>query len=93
VQSDSTGLRLVIIGDGDALVSQNFREVNGPFLRNCINWLAERASLISVPPRRADAVKLTLSADQVTGFFWVAVVLVPLATLVAGIYVWLRRRF
>lgn len=92
VANDSTGMRAIVFGDGDFMAEQ-LQGINTQLVRNCINFLAERPQLVGIPPRNPKSVKLTLSDEQVTNFFWVTVVLIPLGTLLAGIYVWLRRRF
>ncbi|HNW93794.1 MAG TPA: Gldg family protein [bacterium] len=92
--NDSTNLRLVVFGDGDFVASEQIQGAGNPLLvRNCINFLAERTGLLGIPPRNPKSVNLTLSEAQRDNFFWVTVVLIPLATLVGGIYLWLRRRF
>ena len=85
--------RVVVVGDSD-FVSNGFLNVSGnrDFFLNTVSWLAEEENLIAVRPKesRTNPVFLTAAQDQV--LFWVPVVLLPLAMVVAGGYAVARKR-
>jgi ABC-type uncharacterized transport system involved in gliding motility auxiliary subunit len=85
--------RLVAIGDSDfasnmALGIQGNRDL---FL-NTVNWLAQQENLIAIRPKRPDDRRLTLTAEQQTMVFWLAVIIIPGLLLMTGVQTWWRRR-
>jgi ABC-type uncharacterized transport system involved in gliding motility auxiliary subunit len=85
--------RVVVIGDSDfaatfALGIQGNRDL----FMNTINWLAQQENLIAIRPREAGDRRITLTARQQTGIFWLSLLVVPAAVLGVGIYTWTRRR-
>jgi ABC-type uncharacterized transport system involved in gliding motility auxiliary subunit len=89
----SSETRLVVFGDSD-FVANNYLgiEGNGDLFMNTVNWLAQQESLIAIRPKEAADRRLTMTANQVTGMFWLSIVVVPAAVLTAGVYTWWRRR-
>ncbi len=85
--------RIVAIGDSD-FASNNFVDLAGnrDFFLNTVSWLAEEESLISIRPKEPRANPVFLTAAQGQVLFWVPVVLVPLAMVLAGGYAVARRR-
>jgi ABC-type uncharacterized transport system involved in gliding motility auxiliary subunit len=85
--------RLVVFGDSD-FVSNNYLgiEGNGDLFMNTVNWLAQQESLIAIRPREAADRRLTMTANHVTGMFWLSLVVIPVGVLGAGILTWMRRR-
>ena len=85
--------RVVVIGDSD-FASNGFVNLAGnrDLFLNTLSWLAEEENLIAVRPKdpRTNPVFLTAAQGQV--LFWVPVVLVPLAMVVAGATAVARRR-
>ncbi len=65
---------------------------NGNFFLNIVNWLTEEADLISIQPKTSSPRTIQLSPSQGRLLFFVSVILLPLAVLVLGVSVWLRRR-
>ncbi len=57
-----------------------------------IAWLVERPALISIPPKKPENVRLTLTEAQITSIFFWIIVNLPLIAIVAGVLVWWRRR-
>ncbi len=86
--------RLVVVGDPDFAENGYFSLYgNGIFLLNIVNWLAEKDVLIAIPPKNKENQPLTLTRNQGLVSFWVNVVAIPLAVILIGIVVLVRRRF
>lgn len=85
--------RLAVFGDSD-FVANNYLgiEGNGDLFMNTVNWLAQQESLIAIRPKEASDRRLTMTANHVTGMFWLSMVIIPAAVLGAGVYTWWRRR-
>jgi ABC-type uncharacterized transport system involved in gliding motility auxiliary subunit len=85
--------RLVVIGDADFAANSYLTFAgNRDFFLNVISWLAEEEDLISVRPRERADRRIFLTLEQSRVVFWFAVLLAPLVVLLAGIWVWLKRR-
>ena len=85
--------RVAVFGDSDFVANAYLGiEGNGDLFMNTVNWLAQQESLIAIRPREASDRRLTMTANHVTGMFWLSVVLIPAAVLGAGIFTWWRRR-
>lgn len=85
--------RLAVFGDSDFAANRYYGlSGNGNFFLNTVNWLTEEADLISIQPRTSSPRTIQLSPSQGRLLFFVSVILLPLAVLVLGIFVWLRRR-
>jgi ABC-type uncharacterized transport system involved in gliding motility auxiliary subunit len=85
--------RLAVFGDSDFAANRYYSlSGNGNFFLNTVNWLTEEADLISIQPRTSSPRTIQLSPSQGRLLFFVSVILLPLAVLVLGIFIWLRRR-
>jgi ABC-type uncharacterized transport system involved in gliding motility auxiliary subunit len=85
--------RLVVIGDSDFSSNGYARSAaNLDVMLNSVSWLAEDTDLIAVRPKAPENRMVNLSFQQEKLIFWGTVILLPLATLFAGIGVWWRRR-
>jgi ABC-type uncharacterized transport system involved in gliding motility auxiliary subunit len=85
--------RLAVFGDSDFAANRYYNTSgNGNFFLNTVNWLTEEADLISIQPRTSSPRTIQLNPSQGRLLFFVSVILLPLAVLVLGIFVWLRRR-
>ena len=85
--------RVGVFGDSDFASNSSFRlSGNSDFFLNVMNYLAQEEDLISVRPKQALGDRLFLTASQGRFIFLVSVVLVPLAVIAFGIFVWARRR-
>ncbi len=96
-QADTTAAgaktRLVVFGDSDFASNAYFSfSGNGDLFMNAINWLAEEEELISIRPKGLEDRRITLTARQSRMVFYLSVILMPLAALVLGALVWIRRR-
>ena len=61
-------------------------------LANSLNWLVERQSLLGIPPRKTEQVRLTLAAGELRTVYLLSLLLLPGLAVAAGIYVHVRRR-
>lgn len=85
--------RIAVIGDSDFVKNRYyFMSGNGNFFLNVANWLTEEADLISIQPRTQVPRTIQLSPSQGRLLFLASVVILPLAVLLIGLSVWLRRR-
>ncbi len=85
--------RAVVIGSGHFLA--NMYLGNGGNLDlgvNVINWLTGDDRLISIQPRSAPDVNLTLSRGWLLAIVGVFLIALPLALISAGAWIWWRRR-
>jgi thiosulfate reductase cytochrome b subunit len=59
---------------------------------NSLNWLQDREENISIRPKSLTVPRLNINASQQLILAGVVVILIPLAILASGLFVWLRRR-
>jgi ABC-type uncharacterized transport system involved in gliding motility auxiliary subunit len=86
-------VRLAVIGDSDFVKNRYYGlSGNGNFFLNVANWLTEEADLIAIQPKTQAPRTIQLTPSQGRLLFLVSVVLLPLAVLLFGVSVWLRRR-
>lgn len=88
-----TRARVVVYGDSD-FVSNSFLNLSGnrDLFLNTISWLAEEEGLIAIRPKESRATPVFLTAAQGRLIFWLPVVILPGAVMVAGTWVVVRRR-
>jgi len=85
--------RLVVVGDSDFPQNQYFHtQGNGNLFLNMVSWLAQEEDLISIRPKPPEDRRIMLSKSQQTRLFYLTIVVLPGAVLVAGVMVWSRRR-
>ena len=85
--------RIVVVGDSDFAANSVVGTAgNRDMFMNIVNWLAQQENLISVRPRNPEDRRITLTAGQDRFIFWLTVLLIPGAILLAGIQTWWRRR-
>ena len=85
--------RVVAVGDVD-FASNAFLGFQGnqDFFLNMVAWLAEDADMISIRPKEPENQSLFLSRQVTQNVAWVALVILPLFFVVAGVVSWWRRR-
>jgi ABC-type uncharacterized transport system involved in gliding motility auxiliary subunit len=85
--------RIVTFGTSN-LASNQFLNVQGnrDLFLNTVSWLAEEEDLIAIRPRNPKQTPVFLTAAQGRLVFWIPVVLLPAAAMVAGISVAIHRR-
>jgi ABC-type uncharacterized transport system involved in gliding motility auxiliary subunit len=92
VESKKEG-RLAVFGDSDFASNRYYNlSGNGNFFLNTVNWLTEESDLISIQPRTSSPRTVQFTPSQGRMIFFVSVIILPLAVLILGISVWIRRR-
>jgi ABC-type uncharacterized transport system involved in gliding motility auxiliary subunit len=85
--------RLAVFGDSDFASNRYYNmSGNGNLFMNVVNWLTEESDLISIMPKTSNPRTIQLSPSQGRMIFWISVIILPLAVLVLGISIWVRRR-
>jgi ABC-type uncharacterized transport system involved in gliding motility auxiliary subunit len=87
--------RLVVYGDSDFATNQLVRADgnNATLLANSLNWLVERETLLGIPPRKTEQVRLSMTAGELRTVYVLSLLLLPGLAVAAGIAVHrLRRR-
>ena len=85
--------RLVVVGDADFASTGGIANAANLYLvTSAANWLLERESLISIPPKSTEQVSVTLSRSDVGRISLLVLLLLPAAAIALGIGVWLKRR-
>lgn len=87
-------LRMVVFGDSDFATNQLVQgnPANAVLLSNSLNWLAERESLITIPPKKAEQVHLSLTRGQLQALYGLVCALLPGLAIAFGALVYVRRR-
>lgn len=91
--SENKTARMVVIGDSD-FASNNYiiKAGNGDLFLNTVNWLAEDEDLIAIRPKSPTNRSVTLSESQQRTLFLLTVLIMPLAVIGAGAWIWWKRR-
>jgi ABC-type uncharacterized transport system involved in gliding motility auxiliary subunit len=85
--------RIAVVGDSDFVKNRYYGvSGNGNFFLNIANWLTEESDLIAIQPKTQTPRTIQLTPSQGRLLFLVSVVILPLAVLLFGLSVWLRRR-
>jgi len=86
--------RLVVFGDSDFATNQLVQgnPANAVLLSNSLNWLAERESLITLPPKKTEQVRLSLTNGQRQALYALVCALLPGLAVACGALVYVRRR-
>jgi hypothetical protein len=90
------GPRMVVIGSSSALYGANWQneQLRGTaiFVESAISWLAAQPIAVDIPDKPARAVGFSITEEVLRWGLIKLVVLVPLATLLLGLAIQLRRR-
>ena len=85
--------RIAVFGDSDFVTNRYYYlSGNGNFFLNTVNWLTEEEDLIAIQPKTSSPRTIQLSPSQGRLIFFVSLVILPLAVLITGISIWVRRR-
>ena len=57
-----------------------------------MNWLVEREALVSIPPKKPEQVRLSLTQGEMSLVTWLVLLIMPGAAIAVGVSVYLRRR-
>lgn len=87
-------MRLVVFGDSDFANNQLLEANvgNSVLLSNTLNWMVERQSLLGIPPKKTEQVKLSLEQGQLWRLYALALLLLPGLGVVLGTFIYYRRR-
>ncbi len=92
-QAENKKSRLAVFGDSDFASNGFFAtQGNGNLFLNSVTFLAQDESFISIRPKNPEDRRLTMTDSQGRMVAYVAVLLLPLSILAAGISVWMKRR-
>ncbi len=89
--------RLVLFGDADLVSNDVLLAVQGnlgnaDLFLNAANWLAEEEALISIRPNPPAQRMVLLTPPQVRVVMYTSILFLPGAVVLAGAWVWWRRR-
>ena len=86
--------RIVVVGDSRMFSNVLLNQLaNRDFANQCLNWLVDRSELMTgVGPRPMQQHELSLLPAQMKTVWFILVVGMPLAALLLGVLVWVRRR-
>ncbi|MEE8348621.1 MAG: Gldg family protein [Acidobacteriota bacterium] len=91
--SENVESRLVLFGDSDFASNAYFNEIaNGDLFLMTVGWLAEEDDLLAIRPKDPENRRINVTLGQSRMIFWASVILFPLATLILGTAIWLRRK-
>jgi hypothetical protein len=94
---DSHGPRVVVIGTGSVMIAANWQEplpLRGAALvvESAISWLASKPQILDVPAKPSVAAGLRITEEMRSRVRRYVLVLMPLAVILLGLAVGLRRR-
>jgi ABC-type uncharacterized transport system involved in gliding motility auxiliary subunit len=90
---EKTQYRLVVFGDSDFLTDVDISNAgNAVLATNAFNWLAAREDLVGIPARDVEQVSLFLTRQQMRNLLLLVLVAMPGAAIIAGIFIWRKRR-
>ncbi len=85
--------RVVAVGDVDFASNELLGfQGNRDFFLNAVAWLAEDADLISIRPKEPENQALFVSRQVQQNVAWIALVILPLLFVIAGVVTWWGRR-
>ncbi|MEM9558350.1 MAG: GldG family protein [Acidobacteriota bacterium] len=91
--SEDREARLVVFGDVDLATDGSVGNGgNALLLLNTFNWLVEREELIEIEGREPKQSRLSMTQGEFYSLLGIVLGLLPLLAVVAGVWVWLRRR-
>ncbi len=94
VDNKKTGMRMIVVGDSDFITNREILQgANRDIFMNAVNWLVKRELLVSIGPKTiVEMRRLNLSVLQLRIVTILVIVVVPLASVAAGVVVYIRRR-
>lgn len=85
--------RLVVIGDRDFVNNAYLGQLgNQDLALNSLRWLRGQTDQITITPRESEDQPLTMQRSELLTVVLVSVVALPLAVILTGLLVWIRRR-
>lgn len=90
------GARLVAVASSSPMMGENWMsdELRGTaiFIESALAWLASSPTPIDIPKKPAMTAGLRLSEESLTSIFRYVVIFIPLASVLVGVAIHLRRR-
>lgn len=90
------GARIVAIASASPMMGENWMsdDLRGTaiFIESAISWLASTPTPIDIPKKPAMTAGLRLSEESLTSIFRYVVIFIPLASVLIGVAIQLRRR-
>src|SRR5579884_899697 len=85
--------RLVVYGNSAFASNAYYAQAgNGNLFTNTLNWLARDENFISIKPKAPDDRRLEMTEAQGRIVSFVMILLLPVAILLSGVSVWVKRR-
>jgi ABC-type uncharacterized transport system involved in gliding motility auxiliary subunit len=85
--------RLIVFGDSDFAMNANFgNQGNGNLFVNTVKWLARDENFISIKTKSPSDRPLTMTESSGRTVALLVMILFPGSVLVAGVFVWSKRR-
>jgi ABC-type uncharacterized transport system involved in gliding motility auxiliary subunit len=87
--------RFVVVGSADWATNSVFpaRQFgNRDLFLNMMNWLSSDEDLISIRPREPEDQSFSMTRAQQSLVFYWSIIILPVAVVVGGVLVWLKRR-
>ncbi|MBD3184671.1 hypothetical protein GF312_20490 [Candidatus Poribacteria bacterium] len=84
---------LAAFGDSDFVTNNWLQEGNPDFFMNTLNWLTEEEELISIRPKDQELSRIRrVTSQELTFVTYFSIFAIPLLVLIAGGFVWWKRR-
>lgn len=89
-----TGFRLLVVGDADFVTEPLLAAgpANAILAGNLVNSLVERETLLGIPIKKPEQVRLSMTRGEQQAAILIALVALPGLAVAAGVGVWWRRR-
>ncbi len=93
-KAEPQAMRMVVVGDSDFLSSALLRvgPGNRTLTNNVVNWLIQRETLLGIPPKKPEQVRLSMTPAQLRWAMAFVVLILPGLAVLLGLWVWSRRR-
>jgi ABC-type uncharacterized transport system involved in gliding motility auxiliary subunit len=87
-------LRLVVYGDSDLATNRMVRVNvgNQVLVFDTLNWLMERESLLGIPAKEPEQVRLAMTPAEVRWVWILSVLVLPGAAILLGVWIYFQRR-
>lgn len=83
----------MVIGNSNFAANQFIgSQENGDLFFNTVDWLAQDENLISIRPKSATNRRITMTEAQLSILRWLDFVFLPGFVIVAGVWIWWKRR-
>jgi ABC-type uncharacterized transport system involved in gliding motility auxiliary subunit len=92
-QDQKAAAQLLVVGNSEFADNTYFDFYgNGDLVQNMVSYLAKEQDLVSIRPKDTKPSPLLLSRAGAAAIFLVTLILAPLATIVAGLGIWWKRK-